>query len=269
MAKVSLIATDLDGTLLRNDGTISPRTCAAIGAAQAAGVTVAFVTGRPPRGVRHLVQAAGVTATAVCANGAMLYDAGSDRVLRHDKLSVELARELVTALRERHPEIVFATEHGHRIGYEPRFPRVPEHESNVPEPQVGHALALCRDAELTKLLVHHPVHGPDDLMELVGAVVSGRADVIHGGMAYFVEIAATGVSKARGLGRLCEELEISAAEVTAFGDMPNDLPMLAFAGCAVAVANAHPEVLKAADEVTASNEDDGVAQWIEAMLGQR
>jgi hydroxymethylpyrimidine pyrophosphatase-like HAD family hydrolase len=74
-----------------------------------------------------------------------------------------------------------------------------------------------------------------------------------------VEIAAAGVSKAAALAELCEELGVMPAEVVAFGDYPNDLPMLEWAGHAVAVANAHPEVLAAVTEVTASNDDDGVA----------
>ena len=79
--------------------------------------------------------------------------------------------------------------------------------------------------------------------------------------------APSGVSKASGLASLCALLGLTAAEVIAFGDMPNDVPMLSFAGRGVAVSNAHPEVLAAADDVTASNEDDGVARVIEALLG--
>jgi Cof subfamily protein (haloacid dehalogenase superfamily) len=267
MAQVSLIATDLDGTLLRNDGTISARTRTAIRAAQRAGMTVAFVTGRPPRAVRHLVQEAGVSATAVCANGAIIYDAAEDRFLRHEKLPVELARELASVLRARHPQVAFATEHGHRLGYEPGFPQIAEDLANDPDPRVDHVLSLCREAELTKLLIHHPDHGADSLIELARAAVGGRAEVIHAGIGHFVEVAALGVSKESGLKHLCSELAVAPEAVLAFGDMPNDLPMLRFAGRAIAVANAHRAVLEAAHEVTASNEDDGVARSIEALLG--
>jgi hydroxymethylpyrimidine pyrophosphatase-like HAD family hydrolase len=81
-----------------------------------------------------------------------------------------------------------------------------------------------------------------------------------------MEISASGVSKAVALSRLADELGVPADEVVAFGDMPNDVPMLGWAGHAVAVANAHPDVLAAADEITASNDDDGVAQVIERLL---
>jgi len=93
---------------------------------------------------------------------------------------------------------------------------------------------------------------------------SSRATVTHSG-SHFVEVMAPGVSKASMLQDYCATLGIAAAEVIAFGDMPNDLPMLHWAGCGVAVANAHPEVLAAADLVTRSNDADGVALALERL----
>jgi len=80
-----------------------------------------------------------------------------------------------------------------------------------------------------------------------------------------VELSAVGVNKAAALAELCHELGFDAAEVIAFGDFPNDLPMLAWAGRSVAVANAHPDVIDEADEVTASNDEDGVAMVLETL----
>ena len=102
-----------------------------------------------------------------------------------------------------------------------------------------------------------------------------RAKAIGGHLAEFshsstndtlIEISAMGVSKASGLARLCRRLHIDREDVIAFGDMPNDLPMLAWAGHAVAVANAHPQVIAAADEVTAANDESGVAQVLERLF---
>jgi Cof subfamily protein (haloacid dehalogenase superfamily) len=264
MARTALIATDLDGTLLRSDGTISARSRSAIAAAHEAGLKVAFVTARPPRVVRHLAEHAGLDGIAVCSNGAILYDLAEDEFLSHERLEVTLARELIDLLRARSPDISFAIEHGGRLAYEPAFPQFFEEMEGQPPPRVDHAHELCRE-ELTKLLVHHPDHGPDSLIELVSAHVGLRAYVNHSGGA-FVEIGAPGVSKASGLERLCGHLGVEADHVVAFGDMPNDLPMLRFAGRGVAVANAHPEVLAAADEIAPSNDDDGVARTIEALL---
>ncbi len=262
MAPVRLIASDLDGTLLRSDGTISARTRDAIRAAEDRGFAFAFVTARPPRYIDSLAEAAGVTGMAVCSNGAILYDIARRIVLHHERLAPELARELALAVREALPEIAFAVEHGDSLAYDPRFPVFPEDA----EPRVGHVEAFL-DRDLVKLLLHHPEHEADFLGRLVRETIGERAQVIHSGGPKIIEIAAAGVSKATGLARLCDELKIDGSEVMAFGDMPNDLPMLRFAGRAVAVANAHPEVLAAADEVAASNDEDGVARRIEALLG--
>jgi len=262
MATVRLIATDLDGTLLRSDGTISPRTRDAIRAAEDAGLAFAFVTARPPRYIESLAQAGGVTGLAVCSNGSILYDIAASTILHHERLAPEIARELADALRAVLPEIAFAVEHGHGLGYEPHFPAFPEDDSS---PRVDHVHAFC-DGDLTKLLAHHPEHEAEILAELVREAVGERAQVNHSGGPKVIEIAAAGVSKATGLARLCDELKIDGSEVMAFGDMPNDLPMLRFAGRAVAVANAHRDVLAAAHEITASNDEDGVARRIEALL---
>ena len=159
------------------------------------------------------------------------------------------------------PDIAFAVEHGNGIAYEPEFPIFPED----PVPRMGPVHAFCDD-DLVKLLLHHPEHEAEILTALVLEAVGDRAQVNHSGGPRIIEIAAAGVSKATGLARLCAELQIDGSEVIAFGDMPNDLPMLAFAGRAVAVANAHPDVLAAVHEVTASNDEDGVARRIEALL---
>ncbi|HEY4029782.1 MAG TPA: HAD family hydrolase [Caulobacteraceae bacterium] len=264
MAHYRIIATDLDGTLLRADHSISPRTRAAIRAAQDAGITVAFVTARPPRDIRRLIDEAGLSGVAVCSNGAILYDAGAGAVLRHSQLGAELGRVLIHDLRAAEPDIAFATEHGHKLGLEPHFPPLFAETVHDHVPRVACALELCEE-EPTKLIVHHPRHGADALAERIRAVVGGRGEVTHSGWP-IVEIGPLGVSKASGLAWLCAELDAPASQVIAFGDMPNDIPMLAFAGRAVGVANAHPDVLAVAHEVTASNEEDGVAQVIERIL---
>jgi hydroxymethylpyrimidine pyrophosphatase-like HAD family hydrolase len=83
---------------------------------------------------------------------------------------------------------------------------------------------------------------------------------------WVVEVSAAGVNKAAALKELAADLGVEPDEVVAFGDYPNDLPMLQWAGRSIAPANAHPEVLARVDEVTASNHDDGVALAIERLL---
>ena len=264
MPPIRLIATDLDGTLLREDGGISPRTRAAIAGAQAAGLVVVFVTARPPRDVAAIAEHLGVTGIAVCSNGAIVQDLATGETHRHVRLCSDLARDLVVELRLAEPGISFATEHGHKIGQEPGFPDFFADTVHHHAPLVDDAVVLCGE-DLTKLLIHHVDHGAEALMHRVRGHAGDRAEVIWSG-GPFIEIAPSGVSKGAGLAAFCESLGIVAAEVVAFGDMPNDLAMLAFAGRGVAVANAHADVLAAADEVTASNDEDGVARVIEALL---
>lgn len=262
MEPIRLIASDLDGTLLRSDGTLSGRTIQAIRAVEEAGVAFVFVTARPPRYIGAIAQSAGLTGAAVCSNGAILYDIGGRAVLHRERLSAKIARELVEVLERTLPEIAFAVEHGQSVAYDGRFPIFQEDS----DPRVDRIGAFLDD-DLVKLLLHHPEHEAEVLADLVREAVGQRGQVNHSGGPRIVEIAASGVSKATGLARLCQELQIDGSQVIAFGDMPNDLPMLHFAGRGVAVANAHPAVLAAADEVTASNDEDGVAQRIEALLG--
>jgi len=117
-------------------------------------------------------------------------------------------------------------------------------------------------ADVVKLLARHEELGSDELLSLAKSAVPEGAELTHSSSDGLLEISAAGVSKASGLATVCAELGVAADDVVAFGDMPNDLPMLAWAGTGVAVANAHPEVLAAADEVTASNDDDGVAAYL-------
>lgn len=264
MTPIRLIATDLDGTLLRGDGTVSDRTRAAIAGAQAAGLVVVFVTARPPRDVAAIAAHAGITGVAVCSNGAIVHDLTSGETHRHERLCSILAGELVAELRLAEPGVSFATEHGHRLGQEPGFPDFFADTVHHHPLRVDHAEHLVVE-DLTKLLVHHHDHGGEALMHRLRGHARDRFEVIWSG-APFVEIASPGVSKGAGLAAFCADLGLAPANVIAFGDMPNDLPMLTFAGRGVAVANAHPEVLAVADEITAANDDDGVALVIERLF---
>ena len=97
-------------------------------------------------------------------------------------------------------------------------------------------------------------------------VVGDRGIVAFSGAGGLAEISAPGVTKAAALESWCTDLGIGAEDVWAFGDMPNDLPMILWAGTSFAVANAHPDVVAAADHVCPSNDEDGVAQILERLL---
>lgn len=258
-----MIATDLDGTLLRSDGSVSPRTSDALDRARAAGLHIAFVSARPPRTLALIANSLNLTGLAICSNGAILYDLEADEILTNERLPVEVAKYLIETLKRSEPTASFAAEYGHKVGYEPMFPQSWE-TTHIHPPLIASALELCAE-EITKLMIHHPDRTADALIQDVAALVGDRATVHHSGDA-FIEIHKAGVSKASALAALCKKLNLSSDEVVAFGDMPNDLPMLSFAGLGVAVANAHPDVISVADKMTLSNDEDGVAIVVEEIL---
>ena len=261
MERVRLVATDIDGTLLAPDGTVSPRTAAALRAVGEAGIVVVLVTGRPPRSARGIVDPEIVHPLVICANGAVVYDPVADRIVEHNPLTGEIAARIVRRLRDEAPGVVFAAETGTEFHREAAYATM-MHKLDEGDP-VADVLDLVAEP-VTKLLVRHPDHDFEALYELAVKVAGEEAVATHSGFP-MVEISAAGVTKAFALERLCGELGIEPGEVAGFGDQPNDLPMLAWTGHSVATANAHPDVLAAVDEVTASNADDGVARVLERI----
>lgn len=263
---VRLIATDLDGTLLRDDRSLSPRTRQTLARVEAAGVALTLVTARPPRFVKALAEELGLHGAAICCNGALVYDIASDELLEHAPLASADACALVVALREAFPEVTFAVERGLDYGCEPAYLAL----GSLTEPQgelLAEAIGLCGQP-VTKLIARSPLRRADELFPTALLLAGARAVVTYSSPR-FLEFSASGIDKASALARHCERLGVSSAEVVAFGDMPNDVPMLRWAGQGVAVANAHPEALAAADAITTSNMDDGVAQYLDMLLAHR
>jgi Cof subfamily protein (haloacid dehalogenase superfamily) len=260
-----LIATDLDGTLLRSDGrTVSVRTRAALARAREAGITIVLVSARGPAGVAEVAGEANLDGLAICSNGAVVFDLARSEVVRHRPLAAEVAARMIHELRERLPEVCFAAETELRISLEPAF----EGAWDGWEPPAGTTYADALElvaAPVTKLIARDATCSVTELALAAREVAGAEAAVSVSGE-WVIEIAAAGVNNAAALEELAEDLGIPARAVVAFGDYPNDLPMLAWAGLAIAPANAHPEVLAQVDLVTESNDADGVAIAVERLL---
>ncbi len=255
MTAPRLVASDLDGTLVRSDGTVSPRTVEMIAAVEASGAPFVMVTGRPPRWMAPLVEATGHRGLAICANGALVYDLHTEQVVQAHLLGAEVAAEVVGALRREVPGIAFAVEHlDHGFGHEPSYIPRWDLPDDVPRP-----IENLVQGGVVKLLGRHEGLGSDELLAAARAALGDLAECTHSSNDGLLEISAVGISKASGLALFAESHGIGAAAVVAFGDMPNDIPMLAWAGLGVAMGNAHPEVLAVADEVTHTVDQDGVA----------
>jgi Cof subfamily protein (haloacid dehalogenase superfamily) len=258
-----LVASDLDGTLVRSDNTIDDRTRRAIAAAEAAGATVVFCTARPHRGLIELARETGHRGVAICNNGAMLWDLHTESVVEVSALQPATARKLVALLEAEVPGGAWAVERAHGFGHEPEYvTRWP-----IPEDASVDAIHALIAEPAVKLMLRHRDLSADVLLERARAACGHLAELSHSSTTdALLEISAAGVSKATALARLCEQRGVDRRDVIAFGDMPNDLPMLSWAGHGVAVANAHPDVRAAADEVTASNDESGVALVLERLF---
>jgi hydroxymethylpyrimidine pyrophosphatase-like HAD family hydrolase len=258
-----LIATDLDGTLLRRDHTVSPRSRAALAAATQAGASHIVVTGRPVGGVRFILADLGYSGLAVCAQGAQVYHAGEHRLLT----SVTLDRQVAAlALAKIEAEVGPMAVAAAQDGVDGDILLGPGYEiETVRELTRVDGREPLWAAPLTKVYVQHPALGDDELVAAARAVAGGLVEVVLAGPR-MVELLPLGLTKATGLSLAARRLGTTAAGTIAFGDMPNDIPMLRWAAHAVAMANGHPEVKAVADEVTASNEEDGIAVVLERLF---
>jgi Cof subfamily protein (haloacid dehalogenase superfamily) len=262
-----LVATDLDGTVVRSDGTISARTVDALARVEEAGASLVFVTGRPPRWMHPVAEATGHHGLAICANGAVVYDMHAERVVSSRALDADVVTDVVARLREALPGAGFGLERLSGLAYEGTY-RPRWRGAAVAVDDLEATLAADPEDRVVKLLARVEDMPADDLLAAARALVGDAVELTHANSAdCLLEISATGVSKATTLATLCEERGVAPADVLAFGDMPNDLPMLAWAGRAYAVANAHPDVLDAVPAHAPSNDDDGVARVLEDLFG--
>lgn len=262
-----LVATDIDGTLLRDDRTISPRTAGVLARITAAGTPVVLVTGRPIRWLPLVYDQLAEPLPAICANGAVVYDPVADEVLRADPLAPELLAEVARRLRAAVPEVSFAVEivNSRQMRHEAHYPL--RWDADIEAIRAVESLEELLATPAVKLLARSVEHDPDAFLRVVATALEGLAEATHSSYSGLVEISAAGVTKAAGLAWYADRLGIDERDVLAFGDMPNDVPMLTWAGRAVAVANAHPAVLEIADEVTGPNSADGVAAYLEQVFG--
>lgn len=257
-----LVATDLDGTIIRGDGTISDRTVAAFARVEEAGARFVLVTGRPPRVMAQIAKRFGHRGTAICANGAMTYDMREDAVTAVRPIMPADLAAAARALRAAIPGIGIAVEYPDGRAADHVFqPIMFEMDKAIPRP--GEEALFARPA--AKLLGRHLGYSPDELLALAAPALDGLVSVSHSNGKSLIEAAAIGVSKATAVAGLAEGYGVPAESVIAFGDMPNDLPLMRWAGTSCAVANAHPDVLAAATRVIGGNDADGVAEYLERV----
>ena len=249
----------MDGTLLAPNHRLSTRTLAAMAAASEAGIAVLPVTGRGFRSALPILEPAKLD-SVVCSNGALIYDIAADRIAEVSPVGGTLLRSTVSQLQEQLPGALFGWETTVSVTFEPGFHGEDRPAEADPEP-------LDQVVDAIKLFVAHPEVHESELQHTVAPLLDPGMNVSTSG-AHFVEVTAAGIDKGTTLARVAAAMGIEQSEVMAFGDQMNDLTMLAWAGVGVAMGNARPEAIEAADRVAPSNSEDGVAQVIEQLLNQ-
>ncbi len=260
-----LVATDMDGTLVRGDGTVSAYTHQVLARLRARGVLLVGATGRGPRLINLTRRDLGPADYLVLAQGGFCYDLTGpepDPIFSATMPGAAIARAV--SLVEATAGPVFLTVEALPAPNAPLW-RDPGFVWPYPEPTEERSRHDSLRATVIKAFLRSPTLPLDELLAICRKVIPSNLCEASspGGM---VELAPPGCTKASGLMLVTEALGIDPGDVLVFGDMPNDVPMFRWAGRAVAVAGAHPEVLAVADEVTGSNDDDGVASHLEQLL---
>lgn len=271
--EVVVVATDLDGTLLRSDRTVSARTAAAMAAADAAGIRVVWATARARHSIDELAASCGFRGTAIGANGAVVLDLsdGSPAIVGTRSVPAETVASAKSVVRSLVPGVAFATVGATRFVAEARYAELcvfADHHRQPHEMELSeHGLSI--DVEQTvKIVARHSDTTSEELYEIVAAAGVDGVELTHSGAPY-IEMSAAGVSKASALQELCEQWGISAGSVAAVGDARNDLPMLTWAGTALCPSNAAEPVRSVVDRVLESNDDDAVARYLEELTARR
>ena len=258
-----LVATDLDGTLVRSDGTVSSYTRDVIAALDERGVPVVFVTGRPLRWAEEVFEYVGAHGLAVVSNGALVWDVARDRVDLTRPVPVVEGLAACGQIREAVAGTVFAVETLDGIALEDAF--LERHP--VPDGSRRGRLVDVFDAPALKILARHEQLEAQAFWDRAAAAVGDAVVVTWSSSSALLEISARGVTKASTLALVCDRMGVAQEDVLAFGDMPNDLPMLQWAGTAYAMDNAHPTVRVAAHHVAPGNDEDGVATVLAGVFG--
>ena len=260
-----LIGTDLDGTIVAHYGFISERTKIAFTAANAAGIHIYFVTGRPIRWMSEIKENFNF-GLGICGNGAMLYDFLNEKILEEWLFSVEAQLETVKRLRAVIPPVTFAVEVNQQFAREKKYvPRwdigadnvgVDEIEEVITAPALK-ILARCQNSEFSS----------DEMLVLASKELAGIATVTHSNSTdSLLEISADGVSKGATLAKMAARHGLTADDCVTFGDNPNDFSMLTWASRSWAMADGHPDLMKHAKYQTDAHQEDGVAKVIERLL---
>lgn len=266
--KYKMIVLDLDGTLTNDKKEITPRTHHALMSAQQKGIIVVLASGRPTYGIVPLAEKlnlAGHGGYILAYNGGKIVDCRSGATVFNQELEPSLVPTLHDEAKAAGMEIL--TYQGEGIAATKKANKYVLHEAFINKMPVTEYPDFKNQVEypINKCLIvgdPKPLHV---LEQRLATAMEGRLSVYRSA-GFFLECVPPGIEKARSLDRLIRSLGIKREETIAIGDGYNDKGMIEFVGLGVAMANASTEVQDAADYITYSNEEDGVAHVVEKYI---
>ena len=262
---LGLVASDIDGTLLLDWQPISTPTIDAIHRCQDADIPFVLVTGRPIRWLSPIAEQIPDLGRVVCLNGAVVYDIAAGSVVDAHTIDFTTIAEVTAAITASHPEARFAYETLNGGFIDRGFVGHRRREAEVIDD-----VSQLRGQDVVKVLVRLGMSNSQAMHDLLDPLVESTC---HASFSEpdngLVELAPAGITKAKTLGDLCDHLGVARSQVMAFGDMPNDIEMLSWAGHGVAMGNALGSVKAIAAAVTEAVDDDGLARYLDAALDAR
>lgn len=262
-----LVALDLDGTLLRDDLTMSPRVANALRASQAQGVQITLASGRGYPALKPWVQRLGITAPVIGYQGARITDPITDRTICEYPFPQELVAEVAGYARECDLSLtlyandeIYVERKRHSDAFYNKWFGLPIH--------LVDDIAAASPVNPVKFLITATEDELDVLHPEVEARFGGCLQIVRS-HALFLEGMALGVTKGTALAWVAQYLHIPQAETLAMGDAGNDVEMLAWAGMGVAMGNASASAQAAADFQAPSVDEDGVAVALERFVLER
>ncbi len=261
---IQLVLADVDGTLVTHDKVLTPRAIAAVEKLRAANVQFAITSGRPPRGVSMLNAALHLTTPISGFNGGVVVNPDYSVIAAH-YLAADAARAVIEKIRAQGLDAWLYTDTDWFVA-DPQAPHVAREEWTVKfPPTVTNDFA----AQLERAV---KVVGVSDDFELVKRAEQtlqqwgGERISAERSQPYYLDVTHPHATKGYVVAMLAERYKISAAQIAAIGDMPNDILMFEKSGLSIAMGNAGPAVQRAANFVTASCDDEGFAKAMEKFV---
>ncbi len=263
--RIKMVALDLDGTLLKDDKSLSERNIEAIRTAVTNGVIVIIATARPPRAVEDIYNRLGLGTPTINYNGSLVYHPPTKRVVHHHPLGADLAAEITYAARGHSPGCLLSAEIMDKWYTDLVDNRLPTETSLNFEPDFLGGVEKFIHQPITKLQFLLP---ETELNLLMAHLLERFGDRIATAVSdtYLLQIMQRGVSKGAAITELAQDYGVERDAILAIGDAPNDLPLFEAAGMSLAVGNAWDAVKAGATGVLPSNEEDGVAVGIEQFV---